>query len=393
MTKSIPRGSWLLIAVMMPVGSNAVGAPGASPVATAPSHAEVQRVLHRAVTEGGQVGILAEVRNRHGRWVGSAGVADTRTGRKRLLQDRFRVGSITKTFTATVILQLAAEHKLSLDDTVEKWLPGLVRGNGHDGSRITIRHLLNMTSGIFNYAMDEKALSWIVGPAFLGHRFDRYRPEQLVRIAMSHPPTFEPGTSWGYSNTNACLAGMIIERVTGRTLADEITHRITRPLDLAGTYLPGDKETSIRGPHGRHYSKLNLPDANAKIYDVTELNPSGGWAAGGMISTVEDLNRFFSALLRGRLLPAAQQREMFTMVPTQAWIPSTTYGLGISSVKLSCGVTVWGMGGAINGSWSYTYGTRDGRRMVATSVNGDWNNPIAVFTEVLQAEFCPMYPE
>jgi D-alanyl-D-alanine carboxypeptidase len=110
------------------------------------------------------------------------------------------------------VLQLAADGELSLDDTVERWLPGVVHGSGHDGNKITIRHLLNQTSGIFNYVLDPEAVSRYVGLGFLEHRYDRYRPEQLVATAMSHPPAFEPGTNWGYSNTNFVLAGMIIEK-------------------------------------------------------------------------------------------------------------------------------------------------------------------------------------
>jgi D-alanyl-D-alanine carboxypeptidase len=122
------------------------------------------------------------------------------------------------------------------------------------------------------------------------------------------------------------------------------------------------------------------------------------WAAGSMISTAEDLHLFFSALLGGRLLPPSLQREMLTMVSTRDWIPHTSYGLGVSSVTLPCGVTVWGMGGAMFGSWSYTYGTRDGTHLLVTNVNSDWatgpwNDPIGVFTDVLQAEFCPDGPQ
>ncbi|WP_158888656.1 serine hydrolase domain-containing protein [Amycolatopsis anabasis] len=387
-----------LLSIVTAVGA-AVGVlvvPAAvSTAADGHGHAGVRRVLDRAVTEGGLPGILAEVRDGDRRWFGTAGVADTGTGRQRRAQDRFRIGSTTKTFAATLVLQLAGEHRLSLDDTVEKWLPGMVHGNGHDGGRITVRQLLNQTSGIFNYALDPEMLRHYLGPEFLEHRFDGASPEQLVRIATSHPPAFAPGTDWGYSNTNFILAGMIVERVTGATFAGELARRITGPLGLTGTYLPRGDDPSIRGPHSRHYSRLNMPDPSARVYDVTEMNSSWAWTAGGMISTAGELNRFFGALLGGRLLPPAQQREMFTTVPTHGWIDDAAYGLGMSSVRLPCGTTVWGMGGAINGSWSYTYGTRDGRHLVATNVNGDWadgdfqpRNPIGVFTDVLRAEFC-----
>ncbi|MFG2076495.1 serine hydrolase domain-containing protein [Nonomuraea maritima] len=341
----------------------------------------IPRLLDRAVGEGGVPGIVIEVRDDRGRWFGAAGVADTGTGRARASHERFRIGSVTKTFVATVILQLVAERRLSLDDTVDDWLPGRV--HGHRGGKINIRRLLNHTSGIFSYTDD---------PAMV-NQHERHTPELLVDVAMAHPPAFEPGTDWGYSNTNYILAGMIVERVTGEALSDEISRRITRPLRLDGTYLPRGADPTIQGPHPRHYTKLMDPAPDAVIHDATELESSLFWAAGSMISTTGDLHRFFGALLGGGLLPSAQLEEMCTTVATRNWIPDTAYGLGISSVTLPCGATVWGMGGAIFGSWSYAYGSRDGGHLVVVNVNGDWadgpwDDPIGIFTDVLQAEFC-----
>lgn len=141
-----------------------------------PGQAEVQRLLETAVIEQGYPGAITEIRNGTQQWFGSAGVADTATGRPRTPQEQFRVGSITKTFTATLVLQLAAEYRLSLDDAVEKWLPGLVQGNGHDGGKITIRQLLNHTSGIFAYTLDEGMLGRYWTPKLLEHRFDKLTP-------------------------------------------------------------------------------------------------------------------------------------------------------------------------------------------------------------------------
>ncbi|MEU9160844.1 serine hydrolase domain-containing protein [Streptomyces sp. NPDC048424] len=353
------------------------------------SRAAVQEVLDRAVTESGLPGMVAEVQDRSGSWFAAAGVADKVSGRARLPQEQFRIGSTTKTFTATLLLQLAAEHRLGLDDTVEEWLPGLVRGNGNDGGGITLRQLLGMTSGLFNYAQDEALTSRHYGPAFLEHRYDTFRPEELVEVALSHAPDFAPGEGWTYSNTGYVLCGLVVEKVTGRSYADELDERIVRPLGLTGTYLPGGDQHELRGPHTRLYSKNHLPAPDAEIHDVTEIDASFAWTAGGMVSTVGDLNRFFGALLAGRLLPPAQQEEMFTVFPTPAgkWIPGTSYGLGVASVDLSSGATVWGMGGAFTGSFCYTYGTRDGEHLVSQSLNGDWSDPIGLFTEVLEAEF------
>ncbi|MFJ3928195.1 serine hydrolase domain-containing protein [Streptomyces sp. NPDC090022] len=398
LTRLLPAGTrTALTAAAAALTALAVAAPTASassasaPTASAssasattprPDHAAAQRVLDRAVADGGVPGIVAELRDGRDRWTGTAGVADTTTGRERHPRDRFRIGSTTKTFTATVLLQLVAEHRLTLDDPVRTWIP-------EAPADVTVRQLLGHTSGIPDYVTDPVIVSRSVGLPFLEHRFDSYRPQDLVAIALSRPPVFAPGTRWAYSNTNYVLAGMIVERVTGGPLADAIAQRITRPLGLTATYLPRGDDPRIHGPHGRHYSKLMLTAPDAGVHDVTELNPSWGWAAGGIVSTTGDLDRFFGALLGGRLLPPAQQEEMFTMLPTENWIPGTTYGLGVSSVRLACGETVWGMGGAVNGSWTFTYGTRDGRRVLSVNVNGDWNDPIATFTDLLGTEFCP----
>ncbi|WP_406087367.1 serine hydrolase domain-containing protein [Streptomyces virginiae] len=346
------------------------------------NHDAARRVLDRAVREGEAPGILAEVRDGDGHWFGTAGVADTRTGRARGHEDRFRIGSITKTFTATVVLQLVGEGQLALEDTVERWLPGVLTGNGHDGNTITVRQLLDHTSGVFSYTHDQPALS----------RQESYTPEELVEIAVSHPAGFPAGTGWAYSNTNYVLAGMIVEHVTGRMLADEITDRLARPLDLTGTGLPLGADPTLPGPHSSHYTKLFSPDPNATVHDVTELETSPYWAAGGMVSTLADLNRFFAALLAGRLLRPEQQHEMFTMVPTEGWLPGAAYGLGVSRLTLPSGTVVWGMGGALFGSWSYVYGIREGTHMLAVNINADWaagpwEDPIGIFTDLLEAEF------
>ncbi|MCC9307920.1 beta-lactamase family protein [Kitasatospora sp. RB6PN24] len=332
----------------------------------------IQRMLDRAVSTGGLPGILVEIHDADRQWFATAGVADTTTGRRRTPRDRFRIGSITKTFVATVLLQLAAEGRVDPDDTVERWLPGTAPA-------VTVRMLLNHTSGIFNYTDDLVALN----------SHETHTPESLVQIASAHPPAFAPGADWAYSNTNYVLVGKLVERIGGRALADEIAERITRPLGLTGTCLPRGSDPAIRGPHSRHYTKLFQTGPAAPVHDATELDPSVFWAAGGMISTAADLNRFFAALLGGRLLPAEQLRAMAGTRPTHGWLPHTSYGLGLSRLTLSSGTTLWGMGGALLGSWSYSYGSRDGTRRLTVNANGDWtdggwDDPIGIFTELLE---------
>ncbi|GAA0943286.1 serine hydrolase domain-containing protein [Nonomuraea longicatena] len=356
----------------------------------ADDHAGLQRVLEQAVTDDGMPGIFADVRDGREKWFSTEGVADTETGRKRSQQEHFRAGSVTKTFTALVALKLVAEGRLSLDDTVEKWLPGVVQGNGHDGSKITIRQLLNQTSGIFPYTSDMDLATKQWSTAFLQDRFTSYRPEQLVRIAMRNPASFAPGKGWGYSNTNFTVAEMIIEKVTGRSYAEEVTRRIIRPLGLRGTSLPGER-TKLPEPHAQHYVKFLVGEDTTTPYDLTDMNPTWAGAAGSIVSTADDLHTFYRALLSGRLLPPALQEEMFTTVSTKGvpWIDNTAYGLGVFSQKLSCGVTIWGNGGRIHGSWTYAMGTRDGKHMVVTNINGDWGAAFGILTKAMEAEMCP----
>ena len=173
-----------------------------------------------------------------------AGVGDLERGTPVPLDGHFRMGSNTKTFVSVVVLQLVGEGRLSLDDTVERWLPGIVAGNGNDGRRITVRQLLQHTSGLYNYTRDISGLGSYEG--YLAHRYDHYDAEDIVALAMKHEPGFAPGSQWDYSNTNYILAGMIIERVTGRTWASEARTRIFQPLGLRQTSEPGDRPSLPR---------------------------------------------------------------------------------------------------------------------------------------------------
>ncbi|MEO3973870.1 serine hydrolase domain-containing protein [Streptomyces sp. CAU 1734] len=366
------------------VSASAVSASAAS-AESGRDHSATQRAIEQVVRDGAP-GVVAQSRDSRGEWRGTAGVGDLRTGKKRLPQDRFRIGSITKTFVATVLLQLEAEGRLDLDDTVHEWLPGTVSGNGHDGRKVTLRRLLNHTSGIFNYTSDRGfAEKVFLEAGFLAHRYDSWQPERLVRIAMNHRPAFEPGAKWSYSNTNYILAGMVIEKATGRSYESEIDRRIIRPLRLTATSVPRH-DPRVPGPSSRAYSKLSEDPAAAKIHDVTELNPSIAGAAGAMISDARDLQRFHTALFRGRLLPKAQLRAMTSTIPLNPQDPGQgEYGLGMMKMKLACGKEVWGHGGGIHGSNSLSVTTRDASHTLALNTNGDWAGDT---DPVLAAEFC-----
>ncbi|MFF1699720.1 serine hydrolase domain-containing protein [Streptomyces sp. NPDC058257] len=348
-------------------------------------HAQTQAAMDTAVKDG-VPGVAGQAKDGYSVWTGTSGVGNLKTGAPRSAFDRYRIGSMTKTFVATVLLQLQGEGKLDLDDKVDKWLPGVVQGNGNDGRRTTVRQLLNHTSGIPSYTADPEFLENGFTEKFLEHRYDTYTPAQLVGIAMRYKPLFEPGAGWSYSNTNYTLAGMIVAKVTGHPYEDEIKQRIIQPLGLYATSVPRTA-SSMPAPSSRAYSKLSLtPQPTGAVHDVTELNPSAAGSAGAMISESGDLNRFYSALLGGKLLPAEQLKEMKTTVPVSGAGLITAYGLGLMKFSPSCGVTVWGHGGNIQGSASQAVTTADGKHSLAFNFNGDWaGNSQAV----IEAEYCP----
>lgn len=276
------------------------------------------------------------------------------------LADHFRAGSITKTFIATVVLQLAAEHRLSLSDTVEDHLPGLVRGAGNDGRTVALRALLTHTSGLADYTADTGGTVPVT-------------PRQAIHIALTHPPA-APGR-FSYSNTNYVLLGMVIQQVTGHSYATEAERRLITPLRLTGTSFPGAR-SSLPDPHGRAYA--------ADGSDVTDLDPRVAGAAGELVTTLTNLNRFYAALLRGDLLPPRQLREMLNTRAAHG-----EYGMGLYPVRLPCGTTVWGHDGRISGSYVRTAATVDGRRVLTFRVNTDASADSGLEPALLTAEFCP----
>lgn len=351
-------------------------------------HEATRIALRDLVEKGGLPGAAAKVRQGTGSWFAESGYADTSTGRERSPGDHFRGASITKTFVATVLLQLEAEGRLSLDDTVETWLPGLVRGNGYDGSTITLRQLLNHTSGIANYTDDPAFIHDAAGPGFPEHRYDTHTPEELVATALKHPPQPDPEKAPQYSNTNFVIAGMVIEKATGRSYGQEITRRIIKPLKLSGTSFPGTAP-QMPNPHPVGYSRLHQEDPDATIHDATEQNMTWLGAAGDVISTSGDLNRFQRALIKGQLLPSAQMEEMLDEVPAGG---GAGYGLGIEFAQLSCGVKVVGKSGRTNGSLSAMVGTPDGKHQLTFNINGDWLPDGSLYVNVIEAEFCGKIP-
>ncbi|WP_436533984.1 serine hydrolase domain-containing protein [Actinoplanes sp. HUAS TT8] len=299
----------------------------------------------------------------------------TRADHRLTADDQFRMGSNTKTMVATLLLQLVAEQRIGLTDTVDKWLPGAVA----NGDTITVRMLLNHTSGLPDYSIeyDKQRYDPEVLPTITGQRRHTWTPGELLGVAAKYPVNFAPGARFSYSNTNYIALGMILERVTGDSLADLLRDRIFRPLGLTGTYLAADGRFGDRLAHGYEPDAAHLaplleafgaPAGTAFIgpnrhehVDVTGISPSWAWAAGAIVSTPRDWERFLGALLSGRLLPAAQLAEMRSTVEDPAG--SGRYGLGLMEYTNSCG-TVWGHTGGIPGYASQNYTDATGRRTV-----------------------------
>lgn len=388
-TKTFSRTTTRVVTTTLVTALAALGV--AVPAASATQRAEPTKSAFQeqvdAVQRTGTVGVLARSTGPRGVQYATAGVADAETNRKARPGDKFRIASATKTYVATVVLQLVGEGRLSLDDTVEDVLPGVVSGNGNDGSAITVRQLLNHTSGLFNYTADFPALTGI--DAYEEGRYTTWTDEQLVGIAMRHAPDFEPGARWSYSNTNYTLAGMIIKKITGHSWQREVTERVIRPLGLRDTLTP-TTSSRIPGSHLKGYSAFG---ESKPAIDVTAFNPSGAGAAGGMISTTGDMTAFYQGLLGGRLLKPAQLTEMKKTVRAteldEAW-PGARYGLGLMEIPLNCGGSYFSHAGDLPGYATRTGATEDGRRVVVLAATGDGSMPgsIHATNDLIDKQLC-----
>jgi D-alanyl-D-alanine carboxypeptidase len=349
--------------LLAPARAGAAAGPGGRAGTLAPASSridrgELRRLLHQIVAAGAP-GAAARVRDEHGVTQAGSGVADLRTGRPMRPGLHYRVGSVTKPFVATVVLQLVAEGRVSLSDTVERWLPGILPY----GDQVTIRQLLNHTSGVPDYTL-EPIVQLYTDPQA---RFRAWTPRELVALVADQPPDFPPGTAWSYSNTGYVLAGMIVEAATGHKLGQELARRIFRPLGLRDTFFPVNRPTIPR-PYARGYS-LPLGQEQGPLLDFTVLNPSVAWAAGALVSNLGDLEHFFRALLRGRLLPPRLLAAMTTPVPTGQ--PGFGYGLGLIVIDTPAG-RLLGHDGAIPGFLNIVLSTEDGRRQVGVMMNEEF---------------------
>lgn len=327
-----------------------------------------------AVVAAGSPGALVLVDDGSSRREAASGLAVLQ-GRVPLhTGDRFRVGSITKTFVAVIVLQLVDERRLRLGDTVEHWLPGLVPGGG----RITVRGLLGHTSGLADYAGDAAFVRRTVAQPRR-----RWTPRELVRIALAEGPVARPGERFAYASTNYVLLGLVVERATGTSLERQLRRRIFAPLGLQDTsFAPGPRIPG-RYVHGYAPSEYDgIVGSLATARDRSTVGTSWAWAAGAIVSTASDLSRFLGALLQGRLLPP---RLLELMRPA----PGARYGLGLAAFRTPCGTAI-GHTGALLGTVSAAWSSPDGRhRVVAMSNSLPLSPPAeAALRRLLETSFC-----
>jgi D-alanyl-D-alanine carboxypeptidase len=307
--------------------------------------ARLQRAADEVVAAG-IPGAIAFLRDGESEWAAAAGVANRETRQPMRPDMRFRVGSVTKTMVATVVLQLAAEGRLRLADAVDRWLPGLVPG----GRRITIRDLLAHTSGLADYADAEFV-----------RRAPQWKPRRLATYAVDRPPFYAPGTRFAYASTNYILLGLVVEEATHSTLARELRTRLFEPLRLADTTFAPQRLRNhlVRGYRAPERQGI----VSRHLIDVTEQSAAGAWAAGAVVSTTRELASFFSALLRGELLAPNAVRAMKTPV-----VPPRRYGLGLAIFETRCGDVI-GHTGNINGHLTAVWNTADASRQLVFMVN------------------------
>jgi D-alanyl-D-alanine carboxypeptidase len=289
----------------------------------------------------------------------TGGVADLATQTAMQAGDHYRIASLTKTYVATVVLQLVAEGKLRLSDSVERWLPGLVP----KGSKITIRMLLIHTSGLYDHEMDPEVLK----PYLSGDLGYYWSPLRLVKLAVSRPAIFAPGASKrsSYSSTNYLVLGLIVERVTGHTLGAELKQRIFGPLRLSDTSYP-TRQTQLPNPYAHGYYLLGQPP----LTDLSAFSPSLSGPAGAIVSTVDDVAGFYRALLSGHLLKPALLKAMKATIPETKGDLKQRMGLGLERFPTSCGAA-WGHSGSFPGYKTHAFTSANGKRQAVLMVNID----------------------
>ncbi|MGW2813509.1 serine hydrolase domain-containing protein [Streptomyces sp. NPDC001415] len=284
-----------------------------SPAVAAKLDTAIKQVMSEANVPGVMVSLSAPGK---GSYVKAFGVADKATGAP-MKQDMYmRIGSVTKTFTVTALLELVDQGKVGLDDPIGKYIPGVPNGD-----RITLRQLAEMRSGLFNYSADEGFVK-----ALLSNPTKPFTPQQLLDYAFKHPVLFQPGKDFLYCNTNLILLGLVVEKAGGMPLDQFIEQKVVKPAGLTHTSFPTN--AAFPSPHAQGYTNQTL---SGKVEKTTDWDPSWGWAAGAMISDLSDLKSWATTLATGTLLSPKTQAERLKTIPTK--IPHGGYGLGIFNIE------------------------------------------------------------
>jgi D-alanyl-D-alanine carboxypeptidase len=285
---------------------------------------QMENIVKTAMVKENVPGVVVGIWTPQGVWVKSFGKADINSGQAMSTADRVRIASNTKTVVATVVLLLAQEGKLSLDDKLSKYVPTV-----KDADNITVRQDLQMTSGTFSFTEDEQ-----FGKDFTADPLMNITPEQEIEIANKHANYFPPGQGWHYSDTNYEIAGLIVEKVTGHKLEEEVTSRVIKPLSLSKTSFPTTPD--ITGQHSKGYVLQN-----GKLVDYTRVNPAVPWGGGAMVSNLDDVKTWVTALVSGSLLDKSMHAEQMKTVGSGG----LKYGLGIAEFVSG----FWGHNGSIFG--------------------------------------------
>ncbi|MFF2374968.1 serine hydrolase domain-containing protein [Streptomyces xiamenensis] len=318
-------------------------------------------------------------------WTLSAGTGTVGADRPLQADEHIRAGSQTKTFTAAVILQLADEGEVNLDSPIEDYLPGLVTGNGYDGTRITVRHLLQHTGGVAAFAPDPLINAPAPNPD------GTYDPAALVRMGLQLPPVAAPGEDFTYSNTNYLILDLLIEQVTGTPVHTAAMERIVEPLGLTRTVFPAPGDRVLPAPAVNGYHGIRVGGLYVWV-PALSFDPSLFGGSGALISTLEDLTAFYRALTAGEVLsPAALEEMRNVQVVNDA---GSGYGLGLMRLDLSCGGVAWGHTGGILGYQTATLVTGDGRHASAvTNALFQVNRPDAELRTLLDTALCEDQPQ
>ncbi|MFF7751953.1 serine hydrolase domain-containing protein [Streptomyces sp. NPDC007971] len=422
MNRTVRHSRWTAMAasgaLLVTLAAGMAAPASAAPASAAPASAATLRPASAAATaplptldpaalrasiaglpDADVTGALLRITGSAGHWSGTSGVGDLETGQGVPRNAHIRIGSISKVFTAAIVLQLAAEHRIDLDTPVQQYLPGVLPAGIPP---VTVGQLLDHTSGLPRGAstpdFGDGSPEW-----FAANRLKSFSPQRAIDLMAGQPMEFAPGTAQQYNGENYYVAGLLVEKITGRSFAHEVRSRITRPLGLDDTYVPGADDPRLPAPHSHGYLTVKAADGTTHPADVTEQSP-WPWAEGGMISTPADLDRFITALLRGRLLPAAQQAKLFTVpdVPsfhssqcrTESDAGRACMSMGLMRVRAANGVEVWGKTGSRPGYTSGVFATRDLSRKIVYSLNptGLEGTEMRYIQQIAGASFGPLVP-